>query len=204
MDKLDCQISTDLLVTKTFAAFALFCLIAPLQACSPKGPPLSVQDVMDKKVDPAADSLWEAVTDTITTNGIQHHQPNTDAEWKVVRGYALDLIEGARLLQQPRPVGRDGHSALADASTPGTRTAVQIAADIKADPTKFYAAAAALERDGRLALKAIDNKDTEALIAAGAALDQTCENCHAAYWYPRNPYTPFPNADAFGKIATRP
>ena len=42
------------------------------------------------------------------------------------------------------------------------------------------------------ALKAIDARDAEGLLAAGAGIQIACENCHARYWYPNAPPPPGP------------
>jgi cytochrome c556 len=35
------------------------------------------------------------------------------------------------------------------------------------------------------ALDAIDKKDSQALFDAGEKIDETCENCHSTFWYPK-------------------
>jgi hypothetical protein len=34
-------------------------------------------------------------------------------------------------------------------------------------------------------LDAIDKKDAESMFALGGKIDETCENCHSAFWYPK-------------------
>jgi hypothetical protein len=160
-------------------------------------------ETMANKIDPASDAL-----------GFGRHgrdrawQPSararTAAQWQAVVGHAQVLVEGARHLQRPGiPVGADAHSRLADADTPGTRTAADIRADIDAAPARFRTAAHRLELASAQALAAARRHDPQGLITAGAAIDAACEACHAAYWYPRTPSSPSPPED-FGAQAFHP
>ena len=38
-----------------------------------------------------------------------------------------------------------------------------------------------------LAIKAIDDKNADALSNAGGDMDKACETCHKTYWYPNDP-----------------
>lgn len=150
--------------------------------------PASVQETMLLVVDPAADALWESVGISQTARGTEVRQPRTPAAWAKVAAHAQSIIDGAKRLQTPRlPVGQNAHSRLADADTPGTRTAAQIRADIDADPARFRAAAVRLETAAIHALSAARTHHAAGVLEAGAELDAACEACHAAYWYPRTP-----------------
>jgi cytochrome c556 len=164
----------------------------------------TVQAIMDTVIDPSADALWEAAGTVVTAKGPKAHRPHTAKQWRHARSLALQIAQGAKLLQVRRPVGGDGHWVLADASTPGIRTAAQIEADIAHDPQRFYAAAARLERTAQDAADALGRRDLGAFLDAGARIDSACEACHAAYWYPRDPPRPLPNPAAFAKRAIRP
>jgi hypothetical protein len=164
----------------------------------------SVQTIMDAVVDPSADRLWETAGTVVTAQGVRAHGPRTPEQWTQARALALQLVGGAKRLQTRRPVGGNGHWALADASTPGMRTAVQIEADIAKNPQLFYKAAARLERTAQDAADALGRRDLGAFVDAGARIDAACEACHAAYWYPRDPPRPLPDAAAFARSATGP
>ncbi|MEW6598934.1 MAG: hypothetical protein AB1429_15730 [Pseudomonadota bacterium] len=176
---------------KRLLAAALL-LLSACSAPAQKQNPASIQQLMDRTVDPAADALWGAVGDIETAKGIEHKAPATPQEWDKLEAQARQLVDGAAQLESPRPVGGDGHGALADATTPGIRTAAQIESDIKADPKRFAAAAERLRLAGLQAQSAIQKRDSAALIEAGAAMDAACEACHSAYWYPRTPALPLP------------
>src|SRR6202012_5948705 len=164
----------------------------------------TIQSVMDKVIDPSADSLWEQAGTVVTPKGAEVHRPHTPGQWQSARALALKVVEGAKLLQTRRPVGEDGHWKLADASTSGIRTAAQIEADIARDPQRFYAAAARLQRTAQDAADALGRRDTDAFLDAGARIDAACEACHAAYWYPRDPPRPLPDPAVFPRTAIRP
>jgi hypothetical protein len=167
--------------------------------------PSSVQETMDRLIDPAADALWASVGTEESVRGSHLHAPKTNAEWLKVAGYAQSLITGAKHLQtHGLPVGANAHSMLADADTPDIRTAVQIRADIDADPARFRAAAFRLEEASAQASTAAHRHNISALLDAGAALDAACESCHSAYWYPRRPPLRLPSPEEFAAKTSRP
>jgi hypothetical protein len=166
--------------------------------------PSTVQETMDLLIDPAADALWASAGTEETAHGSHSHKPRNAAEWQKVAGYAQSVVAGAKRLQTPGlPVGSNGHSRLADANTPGTRTAVQIRADIDADPARFSAAAVRLEEAAKQASTAARSHDIAGLLAAGGALDAACESCHNAYWYPRTPPLKLPSLQEFATKTNR-
>jgi len=191
----------------SFSGFAL-ALGSGLQvarASDHKSAPSSVQETMNRLIDPAADAIWASVGTIETKQGSRLRAPQTAAQWLKVIGYAQSLVAGAKSLQEPGlPVGANAHCRLADADTPGTRTAAQIRADIDADPVRFRAAAIRLEKASDQALAAARARDVSGLLNAGEALDVACEACHAAYWYPRTPPLPLPSPGEFAAKAGRP
>ena len=190
---------------RVVTGMALLVMASVAGHASAAGPePQTVQAIMDTVVDPSADSLWEAAGAVVSAKGSKAHRPHTAKQWAEARGLALKVVEGAKLLQTRRPVGDNGHWRLADASTPGIRTAAQIEADIARGPQRFYAAAARLQRTAQDAADALGRRDIDAFLDAGARIDAACEACHAAYWYPRNPPRPLPDPAAFARTAVRP
>ena len=204
---------------RTSQAFRFFFLCLLLFSCAlvlragsqiarsaPRGSaPSSVQETMLLLIDPASDALWASVGTEETSHGSKLRAPHTDAEWSKVTGYAQSLVTGAKRLQTPGlPVGATAHSRMADADTPGTRTAAQIRADIDADPARFRAAAIRLEEASNQALIAARARDFSGLLDAGGALDGACEACHAAYWYPRISPLRLPSPEEFAAKASQP
>ncbi|SEB53389.1 cytochrome c [Terriglobus roseus] len=200
-----------LLISSISAGLALSCTVLVFAAGPQDGPqpghrndPVSVQQTMDLLIDPAADALWASVGTSVSSRGTRVHEPRNAAEWAKVARYAQLLVSGAKRLQAPGlPVGSNAHSRLADADTPGTRTAAQIRADIDADPERFRAAAIRLEEVSNDAWKAARKHDVAGILDAGGALDAACEACHAAYWYPRTAPQVLPSAKEFAAKVNR-
>jgi hypothetical protein len=174
------------------AAFLL-----PLAACSqqqtaapaesPYRPVATIQELMDAEVDPAADALWGAVGFFATAKGTEDRQPRTDADWEKVKHLAITLVEATNLLAIPgRKVAAEG-SRLDPEELGGNTDPIDIEKQINATRESFIGYAHGLHDAAMLALNAINAKDVAALDAAGEKMDQACENCHRAYWYPNAP-----------------
>lgn len=146
-------------------------------------PIATIQDIMQAVVDPAADSLWDAVSTTITLAGTEEKQPRTDEEWAAVRHQAILLVESANLLATPGRIVST-HGILEDAHVQGINTPDEIKKLIDSDFAQFTGYARALQETANAALVAIDKRDIPALIEAGGHLDHACEQCHLHYWYP--------------------
>src|SRR5436190_16820131 len=61
-------------------------------------PTLSLKQVMEWVVDPAADAVWESVKTIITEKGTQEIAPQTQEQWEAVRTGAATLVEMSILL----------------------------------------------------------------------------------------------------------
>lgn len=166
-------------------------LIAGLGACSRSveptpgpAPVASLQEIMQAVVDPAADTLWEAVSSETTAAGTVDHQPQTDAEWLALRHHALRLAEGATLLPMPGRVVAHVGRALEDSHVLGILDAEQIQHRIDTSRPAFAAHAKALQLAAQDVLAAIDARDLRRYNLAGERVDHACEGCHLQYWYP--------------------
>lgn len=170
-------------------------LLACTQAAPPRTPvpiePLaSLQDLMNAVIDPAADGVWEAVSEEATAAGAVVHAPRDEAEWAVVRQHAVRLVESAHLLLVPgRAIVAPGRK-VEDAHVSGISDAAAIEHAIAADRGAFAAAVQRLHTAAAGALAAVDRRDTQALLAAGERVEQACESCHRQYWYPGAPPPP--------------
>src|SRR5690606_35232466 len=92
-----------------------------------------IQDLMLYMIDPAADFLWEAVSITITEDGIERDEPVTDEDWHKVKQQAFLVSEGANLLQvEGRHVVGPGEK-LEDHGTEGNLTAEEVDAELDKD-----------------------------------------------------------------------
>jgi cytochrome c556 len=150
-------------------------------ATEPSGASLTIQQLMDARVDPAADVLWDSVAFIASAKGEEDRRPRTPAEWEAVRHSALALIEAVDALSTP---GRRV-SSIDQAPGPGELRASEIQRLIDSNPKAFARRAQVLESAAKKALTAIDDKDADALMTIGGRIDQACEACHLVYWYPR-------------------
>lgn len=170
----------------SIAVFAFACAGVVGAATPVAGPPGSaqpiaaVQELMDARIDPAADALWDSVAFIASAKGEEDRRPRTPQDWAAVRQNATALIQGASDLELP---GRRV-SAVETTPGPGELRASEIQHLIDMDPAAFAKRARALRAATRTALAAIDAKDADALMNAGGVIDAACEACHIVYWYP--------------------
>jgi len=135
----------------------------------------SIRELMDAEVDPAADALWESVA---IING-EEKRPRTAEEWQAVRRSALTLIEATNLIvMDGRRIAPAG-AHYADEADPQA-----LQARLDANRASFVGMAQALRAVGLKTLDAIDAQDANRLFELGGELDEACEACHVAYWYP--------------------
>lgn len=152
---------------------------APTSA-DPSQPALTIQELMDARIDPSADVLWDSVAFIASAKGEEDRRPRTPAEWATVRQSALALIAAVNDLSMPgrRVASIDKEPGL------GELRPSEIQRRIDANPHAFARHARVLESAAKKALTAIDAKDADALMSAGGLIDEACEACHLIYWYP--------------------
>lgn len=162
-------------------------LAVGLAACA--GPPpveprpaATVEELMRTMIDPAADAIWDAVVTESTPDGIVEIRPETGGDWTRLRREAVLLAESANLLlvEGRRVAAPESRSEL-----PGIDLHPDAIEELLADDWRTWAEAARdLGATSAVVLAAVDARDVDALLAAGAELDLACERCHAVYWYP--------------------
>jgi hypothetical protein len=140
----------------------------------------SIRELMSAEVDPAADALWNSVTQSLDAHGEKDRQPRTDEEWDAARHSAITLIEATNLLMMD---GR--HIAPAGIHTASWELDPTIAQHrLETHREEFAGFAAVLRNAGLQALEAIDARDGPRLFDAGTDIEEACEACHLVYWYP--------------------
>lgn len=115
---------------------------------------VSVKDLMANVIDPTADGVWESVGTIYTKEGTFEKVPQTDEEWAEVKAKAITLVEIGNLLMLP-------------ARTGGNADWLKHAQDLIAE--------------SKLAIKAAEGHDKEALFNAGADIYEACVNCHKQF-----------------------
>jgi hypothetical protein len=115
---------------------------------------ISVKDLMAHVIDPTADVVWESVGTIYTKEGTFEKAPQTDEEWEAVKAGAMTLVEAGNLLMLPsRSGGNDD----------------------------WIKHAQAVIAQSKIAIKATEAHDKEALFNAGADIYDACVNCHKQF-----------------------
>jgi len=131
---------------------------APPPPPPPPAPPytttLTVKQVMEWVVDPAADVIWDSVKTVITEKSTQEIAPKTDADWDKVRDGAATLMEASNALMI------EGRAR---------------------DKKEWMTAARRLGDAANQALKAAQAKNTETLFNEGGNIYKACAACHSKY-----------------------
>ncbi len=161
--------------------------IALIEQCAsqPAPPPeltpiVSVKELMENIVDPAADVIFDSVVTEVSAKGIVETRPTTEEDWIKVQRAALLLAEASNLLKMPRQIApADDTSA-----QPAELTPPQILAKVDADRAQWGKYADGLRDVAVKGLAVAKAKDVDGVFELGSALDTACENCHLEYWYP--------------------
>src|SRR6185295_10448454 len=147
-------------------------------------PVVSVKELMRDLLDPASDYIFDAVKIVTTGNRTVETTPKTEADWDRIRIGAVTIAEGVSLLKIPRPFAPPGDENNSTGPDPEELSPAQIKAKLEADPVLWNAKIEALRNVGLEVLDIVKRKDVNELWDAGENLDQACESCHLAYWYP--------------------
>jgi len=119
----------------------------------PDRPVVSVKQLMESVLDPAADVVWGSAGFVITAEGETDLQPTTPEGWLRVRNSAVVVAEsGNRLMLLGRSAGPD-----------------------------WISHATALVKAGRAAVSAAEARDAAALFDAGGEVYQACRSCHVQF-----------------------
>jgi hypothetical protein len=156
----------------------------PSLSAARNGPALSsIKELMESIIDPSADVVWGAVGTVVDQTGIHESLPKTDEEWLEVRRATVRIIEGANLLRMP---GREAAPPGTKSDAPGVELEpIAITALMKKNRKAFDALATALQAVALEALRASDARDPAMLLEVGARMENVCESCHQAFWYPQ-------------------
>jgi hypothetical protein len=117
-------------------------------------PVASVKQIMKAITGPATDAIFNAVSTSVTKEGIKETAPQNDAEWEALGNQAAALVESGNMILL------------------GNR-AVDTGDWVKITRSMIDAAT--------MALRATQAKSTEQILEAGGKLNETCDNCHLKY-----------------------
>jgi hypothetical protein len=145
-------------------------------------PDVSIAEIMESIVMPAAQMIWDAVGVDVTAQGEIEKKPETDEQWAQLRAAAVSLAEATNVLVVP---GRHAAPAGTQSENPGSELEpAEIEALLAQDRPAWVAHAAVLHATAMQAIGAIDARDFEAISEVGGAIDEACESCHLQFWYP--------------------
>ena len=172
-------------------------------------PVVSVKELMQYMIDPAGDYIFDSVKTFVQPNGkVVEVEPKTDEDWEKLRVGAVTLAEGVYLLKIERPFTPPGdkNNSVGEGAT--ELSPEQIVAKVNKDPVEWNARIEALRNVGLEVLDIVKKRNTKELWDASENLDEACEACHRAYWYPKEDQTFYRDLDkrlhdlpapAFGK-----
>jgi hypothetical protein len=157
---------------------------APVKALPEDTSKLTIKDIMDSRVDPAGDFLFESVVDVSDAKGIHHKAPHTARQWAEVRHQLQILIDAPDLLDVPgrkaaHPEERSRNAAVENQPE-------QVERLIAVQHADFVVRAGRLRDAAKVAMKAADAKNPKTLFVAISGIDKACESCHLHYWYPND------------------
>lgn len=144
----------------------------------------SIQDLMLKQIEPAAEALWNSVSTTVSESGVEEKRPETAEQWAEVRAQAMLLMEAARDLKADDLKVLSPGQQMADEGVQGVLPAHEVQTKIDANRAQFNQFADLLHEVGGRMQKAIDAQDIQGMLNAGEAIDAACESCHLTFWYP--------------------
>ena len=117
-------------------------------------PVASVAQIMNGITGPAATVVYDAVGYVVTAEGMEETVPQNDEEWAVIANNAAALVESGNLL---------------------------LLGDRAVDDGDWVTITRALIEAGTTALHAAEAQDVEGILAIGADINTTCDDCHAQY-----------------------
>jgi hypothetical protein len=145
---------------------------------------LTIKDIMDSRVDPAGDFLFESVVEIADAKGIHHKQPRTAKQWAAVRHQLQVLIDAPDLLTTPGRKAAHPEDRSRDPKVENQPEQIQRLMD--SQHADFVVRAGRLREAAKVAMKAAEARDAKALFKAISGIDKACESCHLHYWYPND------------------
>lgn len=117
---------------------------------------LSLAQLMQWVIDPAADRVWDSVAWYSTLKGEKVVAPHTEAEWEDLRNATATLMEASNLLMMDKRAQ---------------------------DNAEWNVRALALGAAAQKTLAAVEAKDLQSIFDTGTQIDSACEACHLKYAY---------------------
>ncbi|OYU73862.1 MAG: hypothetical protein CFE32_19660 [Alphaproteobacteria bacterium PA3] len=139
---------------------------------------------MKSTVAPGSDALWNATGETIEAGREVVIAPSTDAQWaELARQTSAMKRAMSQLAASPVQVVSKGEK-IDGAGVAGTPQAQDIQARIDKNQAEFRAGITAMITVLNRYDAAIKARKASDLMDLGGKLDEACEACHTAFWYP--------------------
>jgi hypothetical protein len=126
----------------------------PAAALPPFDTTISVKDLMENVIDPAADGVWDSVGTIYTKEGAFEKTPANDDEWNAVKAKAMTLVEVGNLLLLP-------------ARSSGNEEWIKLTLE--------------MIKQSHRAIKAAEAHDRDGVFNTGADIYEACVNCHKRF-----------------------
>ena len=145
-------------------------------------PDVTILEIMESIVMPAAQAVWDAVGVDVTEKGEIEKKPENDEQWAALRAAAVTLVESSNSLvvagRHAAPVGTKSENPDAEL------TPEKIDALLTEQRPAWVAHTQVLHVAALQALAAVDARNLDAITEAGGTIDEACESCHLQFWYP--------------------
>lgn len=142
---------------------------------------ISVKDLMNAVINVNARQLWNGVSYVESAAGVVEKIPQTQEDWDALKANAIALVEGSNALMLP---GRKIDTAQVPEPRPDFQyMPAEIEQLIRADPDTWLVNLQTMQDSVLETMDAINRKDIFAFTERGAAINESCEACHAQYWY---------------------
>jgi cytochrome c556 len=145
---------------------------------------LTIKDIMDSRVDPAGDYLFESVVESSDAKGLHHKQPHTARQWAEVRHQLQVLIDAPNLLTAPGRKAAHPEDRSRNAAVENEPEQIQRLMD--SQHADFVVRAGRLRDAAKVGMTAAEARNPKALFKAISGIDKACESCHLHYWYPND------------------
>ncbi|MEP7313542.1 MAG: hypothetical protein ABI859_13235 [Pseudomonadota bacterium] len=155
-------------------------------AVAADAPQAILQTTMLTKVNPQALALWDLTNDAQDESGKLDVKKISPATWAQLIDIGKAIEDGGKTLATTgRVIAAPPGAKLQDEAGPGSSKAADVQRFLDAKPALFRKHALDLQNTGASIVAAVTQRDGKKLGQLADALDQVCEECHVAFWYPQ-------------------
>jgi hypothetical protein len=140
---------------------------------------VALQSLMKDTINPAALKLWRAVSYEVSTEGSKETKPTTAEDWAQLRAQTEQLISAGFALRAPTlTLAPSTNSVPAFQYSPSEITEL-----LQQNNRPWRNYAEQMQATLLQLLTSIEQRNIDSFTEQGAVLNQSCEGCHAQYWY---------------------